>query len=156
MTRIESISRSINEGKERRERNGARRVCLGSATPTDRGRTRPFSNEDAASHGERASTRSNTATRRLAPRRRAHWLSFPPFSPPTARVSLSLSVLPQLRLSKGTCTSDHPACSDLFSDSLATSPRCILAFCPRKDDRELLHHSVCSNSRACCFVLNFM
>lgn len=53
-----------------------RRICHGSPNPTDRGRTRLFPNEDAASHDQRASTLTNTATRRLAPRRRAHWLSF--------------------------------------------------------------------------------
>lgn len=65
------IEYQINEHRDNQ------RVCHGSATPTDRGRTRPFSNGDAASYDERASTRSNTATRRLAPRRRAHQLSFP-------------------------------------------------------------------------------
>lgn len=53
-----------------------RRICHGSPTQTDRGRTRPFPNEDAASHDHGPSTLTNTATRRLAPRRRAHWLSF--------------------------------------------------------------------------------
>lgn len=76
------IEYQINEHRDNR------RVCYGSATPTDRGRTRPFSNGDAASYDERASTRSNTATRRLAPRRRAHQLSFPtPTNLPSLRFS---------------------------------------------------------------------
>lgn len=68
------------------------RICHGSPTPTDRGRTRPFPNEDAASHDQRASTLTNTATRRLAPRRRAHWLSVLRPSSDALRPSLPRSI----------------------------------------------------------------